>query len=190
MRALEPFLEIVGRLSKLESPFVVSGGVQAIVYGEPRLTNDIDLVLALERREIPRLAELFPADSYYTPPIEVLEIEVSRSSRGHFNIVSHHSSARADVYLPGTGLLERWAIAERHFLEIQGVQFPFAPLEYSIVKKLEFYRQGLSDRHLRDLGALWRISGTKIDESLLLGFLSERGLSELWQRAKSFPLEG
>jgi hypothetical protein len=62
--------------------YMISGSVAAMTYGEPRLTNDIDLVLALQPAAIPRLESAFPDDAFYRAPNEVLETELSRSRRG------------------------------------------------------------------------------------------------------------
>ena len=47
---------------------MVTGAVAAIVYGEPRLTHDIDVVVALRADDAPRLAAAFPAPDFYVPP--------------------------------------------------------------------------------------------------------------------------
>jgi hypothetical protein len=36
--------------------YMVTGGLAAIIYGEPRLTNDVDIVLRLEPAQAERLA--------------------------------------------------------------------------------------------------------------------------------------
>jgi hypothetical protein len=41
---------------------MISGGAAAIIYGEPRLTTDVDLVLILPESKIPALHSVFAAD--------------------------------------------------------------------------------------------------------------------------------
>ncbi len=41
----EPFLVFTRKLNELQLRYMVSGSVAAIFYGEPRLTNDIDIIL-------------------------------------------------------------------------------------------------------------------------------------------------
>ena len=48
-------------LNRLGLRYIVSGGVASILYGEPRFTNDVDLVVFLRHEDIRRLAEAFPA---------------------------------------------------------------------------------------------------------------------------------
>lgn len=68
-------------------PFMVTGGVAAIVYGEPRLTNDVDIVLGLAHADAERLVAAFSPDRYYVPPVDVIRVEVSRAEHGHFNVL-------------------------------------------------------------------------------------------------------
>ena len=67
------------------------------MYGEPRLTADIDVVLVLGERDIPALRAEFPESDFYVPPEETLRLEAARSSCGMFNLVHHASQFKADI---------------------------------------------------------------------------------------------
>lgn len=82
---------------RLGLPYMITGGAAAIVYGEPRLTNDLDLVVAMSPADAPRVAESLAAEDTYVPPIEVLEIEAARRSHGHFNVMHGPTTLRASV---------------------------------------------------------------------------------------------
>jgi hypothetical protein len=56
---------IVLVLDRLHIPDLVTGSVAAMAYGEPRLTNDIDIVASVEGRHIPGLIAAFPSEEYY-----------------------------------------------------------------------------------------------------------------------------
>ena len=83
----EPFLVFTRALNQLGIRYMVSGGVAAIFYGEPRLTNDIDIVVTLTRRDIDGIARAFSLDSFYCPPTEILEAELGQGQTGHFNLI-------------------------------------------------------------------------------------------------------
>ena len=57
--------KVVGVLEQLEIPYLVTGAVAAMAYGEPRLTNDIDIVAAIEEKHIADLLKAFPSDEFY-----------------------------------------------------------------------------------------------------------------------------
>jgi len=60
----------VSLLNRLGATYMVTGAIAAIIYGEPRFMNDIDVVLALSRHEARRLPELFDSAAFYLPPAE------------------------------------------------------------------------------------------------------------------------
>jgi hypothetical protein len=162
---------------------MVTGAVAAIAYGEPRLTNDVDVVVRIEAGEATRLFAAFPAPTYYVPTLEVIEEERRRAHHGHFNIIHHDTALRADVYLAGDDLLHRWALERRHTATVAGDAIWFAPLVYVIVRKLEYFRDRGSDRHLRDIAGMLRVSAGLIGMDDLTRFVRERGLEPYWKRA-------
>jgi hypothetical protein len=87
--------------------WMIVGGVAAIIYGEPRLTQDIDLVAALREEDAPRFAAQFPSTDFYCPPVEAIAREAGREAFEHFSLLHLESDARADVYLAGTDPLVR-----------------------------------------------------------------------------------
>jgi hypothetical protein len=161
---------------------MVTGAVAAIAYGEPRMTNDVDVVVRLESNDSNKLISAFAPADYYVPPLEVIEEERQRSRGGHFNIIHHDSALRADIYIVGDDPLHEWAMSRRRTALIGGDDIWFAPLEYVIVRKLEYFQQGGSDRHLRDIAGMLRVSGEQIDHRQLDRLIVERQLGAPWRR--------
>ncbi len=164
--------------------YMITGSVAAIAYGEPRMTNDVDVVVQLGDASPVRIHHAFPGDHYYVPPLDVLEQERRRPRFGHFNIIHNETALRADVYVAGDDPLHAWAFQRRSTESVAGGTVWFAPVEYVIIRKLEYYRQSGSDRHLRDIGGIVRISGDEIGMASLHELLTQRGLMELWDIAK------
>ena len=65
---------------------------------------------------------------------------------------------------------------------MEGKPAYFAPPEYVIISKLEFYREGGSDKHLRDIRSMLAISGETIDRALIEQAVNELGLAEQWHK--------
>ena len=169
------------RLERAGFTYMITGSVAGVFYGEPRVTHDVDLVLALKRSDTPRIAELFPLEEFYCPPEEIIVQEVLRAQRGHFNLIHHESGFRADVFLANRGPFHGWALSERRLVEVDGEPVHVAPLEYVIVRKLEFYREGGSEKHLRDIEAMLRVSGELVREDVLQRWMIARGVEGTWQ---------
>jgi hypothetical protein len=167
-----------GKLNQLGVPYMVTGATAAIVYGQPRVTNDLDVVLALDSAAVSRLADFFPETEFYLPPDSVLRVEQGRRQRGHFNIIHHESGYKADVYVAGEDPLHAWALPLRRALPWGGETLTVAPPEYVIVRKLEYFREGGSQKHLLDIRAMLAV--TEVNRTEVARWVSARGLTDAW----------
>ena len=181
---MEPFLHFAGPLNRAGFRFMVTGSVAAMLYGEPRMTNDVDLVLFLPVARAGEWEAIFPIDHFYCPPEEVIRTEAGRSSGGHFNLIHHQTGFKADVYLAGNDRLRLWGLSRAESYLHGGEEIPVAPPEYVIVRKLEFYRGGGSQKHVRDIRAMLAISADRIDTDLLLEKIGDLGLQHIWEEVK------
>src|SRR5688572_585150 len=111
MPSPEPYLIFIRKLNELGVRYMVSGSVAAIYYGEPRMTNDVDIIVFLRREDARRLNAVFPPEDFYCPPFEVIESERTRDQRGHFNLIHHVTGFKADMYLTGRDDLHTWGMA-------------------------------------------------------------------------------
>jgi hypothetical protein len=59
-----------------------------------------------------------------------------------------------------------------------------APPEYVILRKLEYYREGKSEKHLRDIASMIEISSDRIDFVELENTIKGYGLEEEWAKAQ------
>ena len=175
--------EITRRLENAGINYCIVGGLASIAYGRPRLTLDADLILAMNPDQVASLIEAFPSADFYLPPAEVMQAEVQRESRGHFNIIHQHSALRADCYLPGRSELARWELAHRQRLPLGSSQAWFAPPESVIVHKLVFHREGGSEKHLEDIRGI--LVGTQVDRKIIADWIEQLGLAESWSAAAS-----
>ena len=154
-------------LNDAKIEYMVTGSVASILYGEPRMTHDIDLVIKLSDKNALCIAELFPEDKFYCPPVDVILSEIAREARGHFNIIHHQTALKADLYPVGKDLLHKWAMSKKRKMEFDNNEICVAPPEYVIVRKLDYYREGGSQKHLADIKKMLKYSGDIIDMSIL-----------------------
>ena len=170
-------------LNRLGVRYLVSGSVAAMLYGEPRMTHDVDLIVFLRPADIAALAGAFPVPEFYVPPAEVMVAETARQSGGHFNLVHVESGLKADFYLAGRDELHAWAFRNVKEYLIGGELVRLAPPEYVIVRKLEYFRAGGSDKHLRDIRAMLAVSGEQLDHAALQEWIAVYQLETQWQMA-------
>lgn len=165
--------------------YIITGSVASMIYGEPRLTNDIDVVLEITSADIPGLLQAFPEADFYLPPVEVIETELLRGSRGHFNIICQHSMLKADVYLTGNDPLQHWGMEQARKIDIDDQPVSFAAPEYVIIRKLQFFHEGGSEKHLRDIASMLAESASEIDFDSIQQRIHKLGLEPQWQAANA-----
>lgn len=184
MLAPDELTLFVSRLDATGIPYMVTGATAAIFYGQPRVTNDLDVVLNLDDVGRASLLHAFPESDFYVPPESVIRTEQARHQRGHFNLIHHNSGYKADIYLAGSDPLHAWALPQRRRLTWgENQSITLAPPEYVVLRKLEYFREGRSAKHPADIRAIREITG--VDEMALAPWLERMGLTVLWHEIKA-----
>lgn len=120
------------------------------------------------------------------PPVEVLEIEVARRVRGHFDVVHGPSSLRGDVYLAGDDPLHAWGLAGRRHLVVDGAALALAPPGYVIVRKRQYAAQGGGDRYLGDIRRMLERAVVPIERGAVEARCAGAGVRDAWARAQGW----
>ena len=170
---------VVAVLERLRVPYVVTGSIATIYYGEPRLTNDIDLVVRLLPSQIAALCRAFPEREFYLSPEAVHE---AVAQGGQFNIIHPGSGLKVDLILASDSPFERARFARaRRVQPAADFDALFASPEDVIIKKMEYYRAGGSEKHLRDITGVLRISGPLVNREYIAQWAAQLGLQDDWQ---------
>lgn len=167
-------------LEELGLRYFVTGSVATIFFGEPRFTNDIDIVVDLPASRVSAFCEAFPAEDFY-----VSEESVRRAVAGRrqFNLIHPASGLKVDVMIPAeTPFNESRFARARRLHPAPDYNAAFASPEDVILKKMEYYREGGSEKHLRDIAGILKISGDQIDLIYMADWSSRLGLSEIWTK--------
>jgi hypothetical protein len=176
---LQPFIE---PLERLGLPYCVTGSVAASIYGEPRLTADIDVVLLLGVQDVEKLCSTVPEEIYDVRPIGMLQAMAQQPTRSMFNLIHHATQFKADIYVAANDPLHRWALENRRRIDLDGAGLWVAPPEYVIIRKLEYYREGHSDKHLRDIRFM--LVAATVDIEMIDREVVLRSLQSEWRRCR------
>jgi hypothetical protein len=151
-----------------------------IFYGEARLTIDVDVVVDLPEERIADFCTAFSSDEYY---LDEETVERAVRTRGQFNILHPKSGLKVDVMVPPGDDFNRSRFSRvRRLHPAPDVEVSFASPEDVILKKLVFYREGGSDKHLRDIRGVLRISRADLDFAYLDDWAERLGVADLWRR--------
>lgn len=166
-------------LEKIGLRYFVTGSTASIFFGEPRFTNDIDVVVDLDSSDVERFCAEFPMADFYLSE-EAVQRAISR--KGQFNILHPASGLKVDVIVPADTMLNRSRFSRMLRVKPEAdFEAYFASAEDVIVKKMEFFREGGSDKHLRDITGILKISGDDLDFEYIEGWADNLGLETLWR---------
>ncbi len=170
---------MVSVLEKLGLRYFVTGSTASIFFGEPRFTNDIDIVVDLPAHRVAELCAQFPEEEFY-----LSEEAVRRAVKRHdqFNILHPASALKVDVMVPADTMFNRSRFARMQRVHPEpDFEANFASAEDVIVKKMEFFREGGSEKHLRDITGILKISGDDLDREHIENWAENKGLETIWR---------
>lgn len=163
--------------------WAIGGSVASAAHGEPRSTNDVDVIALLTEASARKLVELLGAD-FYADADTAADATRRRSS---FNVIENRSFIKFDVFVPAPGPLGAGQLDRLQMLEIvPGLgALPILGPEDVVLQKLRWYSLGggESDRQWRDIVSVLRITGDAMDVKYLEAVATGAGLAELLARA-------
>lgn len=178
MGPFELLQKIVAVFEDLHISYFVTGSVAAMAYGESRLTNDIDIVADIREQHIPDLLNAFPIQKFY---ISEEMIRNAIRCKGQFNIIHPRSGLKIDVIIKKNTPFDEHRFKRIHRIyPAETYQANFSSPEDVIIKKMEFYKEGGSEKHLRDITGILKISGDVVDRTYISKWAQRLGLTDIW----------
>jgi hypothetical protein len=173
---------LVDTLDSLGIAYMIVGSHASIYYGEPRFTQDVDIVVELTAVVLPALLERFPPSDFYVSDDAA---RAALAERGQFNIVHGASGVKIDLFIGKDTEYDRLRFERRHRLPlVPGREAYFARPEDVILYKLLYFRQGGSDRHLRDIAGMLAVSGADLDIAYIANWARRLQVIDLWETAQ------
>lgn len=137
---------------------------------------------------VPALLERFPSPDFYLSEEAVRE---AIRARGQFNIIHPGSGMKIDVLLKKDTPYDRVEFERRQRQPIlPGIDAYFARPEDVILYKMLYFQQGRSERHLRDIASILRISWTEIDMRYVDEWAQRLGLTDIWTAVRHHAMGG
>ena len=159
--------QITPILDKLQMPYFVTGGFAVSVWGRPRATFDIDIVIKMKEPETNKLTKMLREISEFGYINEDTVREAIRN-KGEFNFIDPETGVKADFWVAGGGQDSEEEFSRRKAKKIDSQRVYFISPEDLILSKLRWYKISPSSRHLEDIESVLKISGDIIDKSYLL----------------------
>jgi len=181
MELFELLQKVIGVFENLSIPYLVTGSVASMAYGEPRLTNDIDIVADIPLSHIPALLAAFPKEEYYIDE-EMIRDAIHRT--GQFNIIHPASGLKVDVIIKQDIPFDQSRFERGRKIFPGPYPAYFASPEDVIIKKMEYYKLGGSEKHLRDITGIFKISWESLDREYISQWATQLDLDEILDMVK------
>jgi hypothetical protein len=157
------------------------GGFAAILYGQPRLTLDVDIVVDIRAEHVAPLAAAFPMPEYYADE-EAIRDALRRCRP--FNVIHPSTGAKLDLVpltddAPTQGAFSR---RERTTYDTAGHSATFISAEDIVLAKLNAFRESGSDKHFRDALGVLIAQGERLDLQRVRQRARASGLSALLEQ--------
>lgn len=144
---LDILRDVTNRLNTAGIDFMLTGSVAMNHYAQPRMTRDIDLVVALKPGDAERIVALFEPD-YYVPHNAVAQ---AISQQGMFNLIHNNSVIKVDCVVLKNESYRRQEFARRREFTVSDFQTWIVSREDLILSKLYWARDSRSEIQLRDV---------------------------------------
>jgi hypothetical protein len=173
-------LDIGARLDALYVAWVIGGSIASSVHGEPRATQDVDIVAALRARHVKPFAKTL-GSAYY---IDADAMRAAVKTAGSFNAIHFASAIKVDFFIAGDDAFEAERLMNRQRVETPAGVLYVDTAEHTMLRKLEWFRRGgeLSERQWRDVQAIVRIQGDRLDRERLNRWAAALGVGDLLER--------
>jgi hypothetical protein len=177
------FKKVIHVLEIQKIPYMITGSVGAMLYGVPRLTNDMDVVVEMNSALISCFLEAFPKAEFYYPTELFIQNQIK--SAGQFNLIHVESGSKIDFIIR-----KNTPFAKTEFLHRRKVPFSeqfeahSASPEDIILSKLNYYKLGESEKHLRDIEGILAISKKNLDFAYIQEWVNRLDLIRFWEKIK------
>ncbi len=184
-----PFSEIediavrLGRVfDTLNIRYLIGGSVASSLVGEPRATNDLDLLVEMHEGQVA------PWVKALGPDFDVDEeslIDAVRNRRS-WNIFYLPLVTKIDLFIKRLDPFDGSELDRRQRIELpQGAVYVASP-EDILLRKLAWFRQGgeVATTQWRDVLGILSVSGKGLDAGYLATWATKLGVADLWERAQ------
>lgn len=144
---LEVLKDVCVRLDRVRIAYMLTGSMAMNYYAQPRMTRDIDIVVALEAADAGKLIASFEPD--YFVPEEAFHNALLH--QGMFNLLHLESVVKVDLIVRKQSPYRQTEFARRLQVQLPGFSAWLVSREDLILSKLAWAKEGESELQMRDV---------------------------------------
>lgn len=173
---LENTLKKVAKLlQNLRIPYLVTGGVAVVVWGRPRYTADIDLIIELKKEKVKKFITALRKDGYVDEDM----VNEALKYKGEFNFIDNDTGIKVDFWILQDSDFDRSRLKRAVAREIFEQNVFFSSPEDLILKKLLWFNESKSTRQLEDIHSIMAMIKDQLDYDYLRKWAKKQKTSGL-----------
>ena len=165
--------DISQRLDGARIGYMLTGSMAMNYYAQPRMTRDIDVVVALSRKDAECVVKIFSPDYYIST--EAVNSSIARQSM--FNLIHNESVIKVDCIVRKQDEYRLNEFNRRQRIKIQDFETWIVSKEDLILSKLFWAKNSHSELQLRGVKNL---VATGCDRAYIEHWTTTLGLANLW----------
>lgn len=175
--------KVVAALEAAATPYMLTGSFASSLQGEPRLTHDIDLVVAITPAAVGKLVAAFPPPDYYLDAVSATD---AIARKGQFNLLDIVGGDKVDFWLLTDDPFDQSRFARRYVEEFEGLPLHVSRPEDTILMKLRWAEMsGGSERQFGDARGVYELQRDSLDLSYIDRWAAVLKILATWARLKS-----
>jgi len=172
MNEIDIVRDISHRFEQINIPYMLTGSMAMNYYAQPRMTRDIDVVIAISPDDVGRVAALFRPDYYVSEE----NIRESIAHESIFNLIHQESVIKVDCIIRKNSEYRRMEFGRRQKICVLDFITFIVSKEDLIISKLSWAKESNSEVQLSDVRNLL---ATGYDDAYLRHWTRELGLDNL-----------
>ena len=173
---------VVNALAEARIEYMITGSIVSSLQGEPRLTHDIDIVVAIEGASVPLLLRSFPSPDYYLACEAVVDAILHGTT---FNLIDVSEGSKVDFWILTDDPFDRSRFARRCLESVFGMELQLSSPEDTILAKLRWARMsGGSEKQCTDALRVYEVQYPGLDLDYLQQWAISLEVEDLWSEIR------
>jgi len=159
---------------------MITGSIVSSLQGEPRLTHDLDVVVAIQSDQVPHVLEAFPSPRFY---VDEQAIEEAIRTSGMFNVIDSLEGDKIDFWLLQDEPFDRSRFGRRYQAPLFGTDVKVSSPEDTILAKLWWsHLHGGSEKYFQDALRVFEVQAPVLDTMYLEEWAERLEVRDLLRR--------
>ncbi len=175
---------VIEALEAARVDYLIGGAIAEWAWGEPRATQDLDLVVKIPIKSVNKLSRELKKRDMLIPAKLILDNILEDRADIPINAIHMYSGFKADLYPVRDGdELRQSAFQRRQQVDYGppiGKVYIHSP-EDLILYKLMYFGLSQQSKHSRDIAAILKSKKDELDLEYIEGWVTRLGLVSIWK---------